>query len=655
MIALPDTGRRLEVVSGPEKVRNELRWHVRGSDGASLVLAELLPELAHVEALRRRYVYEARRLLDLRADCVAPILAIGPDPDPCAPSAPPPWRLRADPAGKTLARWLEERAPAPVEEAIELCAHVADAIAEIHLRGATLRDLEPRHIVIGGDDRIWFTDVGLARLDILSTRTASSLMLEASPYAAPEHLRSTLVDARADIYTIGALLWHALTGMAPLAEGSPLARDVSKLPPLGSLCPSAPDHIEQIVRACLAAEPDARPDSARDVADALLGKVALRGTSLARVTCQACGEPLRDGLRLCLACGREAVQFRHVESGGRSAHGLLLIRAREDERFYKALREVFEQVGRGPPPELNFLIGDHRMYSKAERTTLIKLPAMLFSNVSKRTALDLRARFVAAGIPAKFLKVKKANERTVSRWLVPLLAGTAGALAAGAGGGLVPAIIVGSCLFAVMVPIVYVARKRSLRAQRPPLATLRAAPAALPASDPLVARLAALLGHDTPRDVRARVGELALLVQRLCDRRGSGIADAAAIDLVTRPIEPLVGLIEREVRAIADIDAALRDLDEATLVRAIAVSDARGNPDGRRAELVAGLDRLRALEDTRAAHMSRLLEAGSLLRRSVEMALSASATDDAAVRERYVAMAFAALGPELDSPRGRGE
>src|SRR5437016_4390858 len=56
---------------------------------------------------------------------------------------------------------------------------------------------------------------GHARLAILSSRTASSLLLESSPYVAAEAMLGTIVDPRADIYSLGVVLWRALTGRVP--------------------------------------------------------------------------------------------------------------------------------------------------------------------------------------------------------------------------------------------------------------------------------------------------------------------------------------------------------------------------------------------------------------------------------------------------------
>lgn len=650
MIDPPIVREGQRVIDGPDKVGNEHRWRVELPGGERALIGQLLPEVADQESVRRRYVNDAERVAALDAPSLAATLAIGPEPDPRDPSTEPPWRVRIDPQGETLAAWLGRRAPAPVDEALALIARVADAVHGVHEAGGVLRDLEPRDVILAGDDAVWLVDVGLARVDILSTRTASSLMLESSPYSAPEHLRATVIDQRADVYTLGALLWHALAGGPPFDGGPQLFRSSDALPPLGEIAGVSPE-LASFVASCLADDPAQRPESARDVAEVLRGRAPSAVTALERITCQSCGEPMRPGLRLCLACGKQAVQFVHADpdTDASSRYSVVLKKAKDDIEFINKLRDFFETVGEGPPPELNFVTGDARMYSKEERERLTRLPVPLFTDMSKDTAESLATRLRAQGIKVSVERTNKVERerRSAKR----MLAGSGIAIAVGTaaviGGfmiGVAP--IVGGVLFGA-IGLISLGVHSHKKLNQMPMARLRGAPAALPASDPLVARLASLLDLGSlGDDVRERVGELALLVQRLVDHLAS-LADHTEAAAIVEPVEPLVGLIEREVRAMSDIDASLRELDEGALVRAIAASEARDEVRASRDKLLAGLDRLRALEDARAAHLQRLLEASSLMRRTVELGMSTR--DDEAGAERGVAMALAALEHDLDA------
>jgi hypothetical protein len=110
---------------------------------------------------------------------------------------------------------------------------------------------------------------------------------------------------------------------------------------------------------------------------------------------------------------------------------------------------------------------------------------------------------------------------------------------------------------------------------------------------------------------------------------------------VAEPVAPLVEQVAGQVRALAALDADLAGLEEGAMVRALLASEARGEPRSRREELLAGLDRLRALEDERGRHLSRLLEAASLLERAVRLALETR--DAEAVNLREVRLALESL------------
>ena len=628
------------IVRGPSRLRSERWWEIELEDGRRCVLAQLLPELALDEALRRRYVYDAERRASLDLPGVAKVIEVGPSPDPRDPNAAAPWRLRELPSGELLSSILDARSPLPPDEAIELVAAISDIVSAVHGSGAVCRDLEPRNIVVAPSS-VALTDIGLARVDVLSSRTASSLMLESSPYSAPEQLRATVLDSRADLYTLGVILWRALTGELPFTDQIAFFRDTAPLPALADLGIDVGPGLDRLIASCLSDDPDRRPDTARDLADALRGKadpddVGAGQFALALVVCQSCGERLRPGLRLCLACGNEAVQFSHANGG---LFEVQLIKAEENTEFLAKLGSFFEAVSEGPIPELNFLIGDARLYSKSERARLHKLPATLINNLDKSTADRLAERLTAEGFKVKVVSSRRGKRPKKVRLLV-----YGGLLTALFGGGFLGAgmIAAGAVMVALGgVSMITGAVRYARRPREPGLALtgLRSAPAALPASDPLVARLGTLLGSDLAEDARARVEETALLVQRMVDHRGR--SESANLERLIEPIEPIVGLVEREIRAISSCDAMLSQHDEGLLVRAIASSEARRESRQNRIELYAGLDKLRELEDQRALHMDRLLEASSLMRRVVNLGLGAKSDEDDA--RRLNAMALATL------------
>ena len=626
-----------EIVAGPERVGSEQRWRVRLADGRAALLARLAPELARDLALRRRYIRDLERLRALSdsgaVPGVATVLGLGAE---SGADAAPPWRLRLDPPGETLEVWLTRRAPLPPDEAGLLGIALAELLAPLHERGVVLRDLHPR-LVVRGEDRLWLTDVGLGRVDILSTRTAASLLLEGSPYAAPEQLQRTALDPRADLYPIGVILYRALTGLLPRGDGPAFLVDDPVAPPI-RLRPELPPALDRLVLRCLELDPIARPASARELAAALRGELGPDGDALARVACQHCNAPLRLGQRLCLACGRVAVDFAAEPDGGRTVQ---LRAAKEDTAFLARLYDTLSPLHDGELPALNFVIGDARMYSKAELERRIRLPVPLFSGLGQATAERLVARLKKGGLTVRIVDDTPRGpprDARIALWTgLGFAAPALLCLLLGAPWFVYVSLFVVAAFTGAMVRL---ALRRRRQQRRESLLKLRRAPA-LPASDPLVARLAALLGPDTRQELRELVGGLALAVQRLVDHRAAAPGARAELDAVTGPVAPLVDLVVAQVGRLREIDTVLAGLDEGELMRALAVSEARDEPAQRRHDLLLGLDRLRGLEDERAAIFHRLLEAESLLRRAVELGLGVR--DEDAGQARAVDQALHAL------------
>ncbi|MBV1860843.1 MAG: protein kinase [Nannocystaceae bacterium] len=611
----------------PWRMGSELRWSVRLRDGSRGLLAQLLPELRRDEAVRQRYVGDLTRAAEAQVDGVSAILDQSPERDP------EPWRLRAAPQGEPLEAWLEARAPAAIDVVAGLGAALADTLHTLHQRGVVVRDLHPRAIVMTDTGPV-LTDVGLARVDLLSTRTAASLVLEGTPYASPEQLRKTVVDQRSDLYGLGVILWTALTGTRPYGDDISILADPSSRPSLATLRPQIPDAMALLLERCVDHDPERRPESAALVAAVLRGEANV-SVEAARVACQSCGATLLQGQRLCLECGKVAVVFVRTSPPGGEGHRVVLRKVSEEVETQAKLRSKLEPLVHEPLPQLNFIHGDARMYSKEERKRGITMPSLLFGSLEEGDARRLRDELDIPGV-----KVVVERDRRSSLPMViifSVIAVVVGALTAFTAlpWFLLPAAVL---LLGFIGGLVHTSLKK--RGKKPALLQLRDGPAALPASDPLVARLAELCQGPLADDVRQRLGHLALTVQQLADHRATlPEVERKEVEMVTEPLASLVGLLEVEVRRVADLDTALADLDEGTLVRALASANATGSdPEA----LLDGLHRLRDLEQSRATAMHRLLEASALLRRAAELGLRVR--DDAALQEREVQRALAVLG-----------
>lgn len=167
--------------------------------------------------------------------------------------------------------------------AARVISEVASALDAAHARGLVHRDIKPGNILIEGEgegERVYLTDFGLARLVEATTGvTATGAFVGTLDYVAPEQIRGERVDARADVYALGCVLFELVTANPPFA-----ARDdkVAKMyahlqeepPRVSMLRPELPRELDLVVGRALAKEPDERYPSAGDLARAATAAVS---------------------------------------------------------------------------------------------------------------------------------------------------------------------------------------------------------------------------------------------------------------------------------------------------------------------------------------------------------------------------------------------
>ncbi|MFY2561119.1 protein kinase domain-containing protein [Corallococcus terminator] len=184
--------------------------------------------------------------------------------------------------GQTLARRLAELPGAgalPWDEARAVMVALARALASVHAASVVHRDLKPENVMLAGA-RLVLVDFGLARVGATQdespapTVTRTGQRLGTHEYMAPEQcLDARIVDARADLYSLGIVYFELLCGRPPFVgeTASVLQAHVSRRPPsLAKLAPSAvPDEVDSLVSRLLAKAPEERWSSAEEVAEAL--------------------------------------------------------------------------------------------------------------------------------------------------------------------------------------------------------------------------------------------------------------------------------------------------------------------------------------------------------------------------------------------------
>jgi serine/threonine protein kinase len=175
--------------------------------------------------------------------------------------------------GSTL-RELIARRSVSLEDAVRLVAEVAEALAYAHRSGVIHRDVKPANVLVDKDGAALLTDFGIAKLmEGTLHLTGTSEALGTPFYMSPEQIRGRTIDNRTDIYSLGVVLYEALTGRCPFVADTPLAVALmhisDPLPLPREIKPDLPEALELVVLKALAKDPAHRYQTADIFAAAL--------------------------------------------------------------------------------------------------------------------------------------------------------------------------------------------------------------------------------------------------------------------------------------------------------------------------------------------------------------------------------------------------
>jgi hypothetical protein len=177
--------------------------------------------------------------------------------------------------GRTLRQFLDERARLEPVEVVHIGSEVAEALTCAHKAGIIHRDVKPANILLSDDGRVLVTDFGIAKVLDEPDLTRTSQLLGTVKYLAPEQVESGPVDARTDVYALGAVLYEALCGEAPFRADTSAALALARLhrdpTPPHDVVAGVPPQLEHAVLRALARKPADRFRSAEDLRTALLG------------------------------------------------------------------------------------------------------------------------------------------------------------------------------------------------------------------------------------------------------------------------------------------------------------------------------------------------------------------------------------------------
>ena len=175
--------------------------------------------------------------------------------------------------GEDLATILRANGPLPPRQAARVAAAVARALAAAHAKGIVHRDVKPGNVLIGRDGQVKVADFGIARAVAESALTLPGTALGSVHYFSPEQARGEPTTAASDLFSLGIVLFEALTGQRPWegdsAAGVAIARLSGPTPDPRTARPSLPQELADIDRRALALQPGERWSSAASFADAL--------------------------------------------------------------------------------------------------------------------------------------------------------------------------------------------------------------------------------------------------------------------------------------------------------------------------------------------------------------------------------------------------
>jgi eukaryotic-like serine/threonine-protein kinase len=180
--------------------------------------------------------------------------------------------------GRTLGDFLAlGRRPTPVQAA-EIAQKICSALAAAHAQGVIHRDIKPGNVMVTRDGTVKVMDFGIARVLGPETAPQTSAVLGTASYLSPEQAQGEPVDARTDIYSLGAVLYEMLTGRPPFTGDSPVSvayKQVNESPAApSSLNPDVPARLDAVVMKALSKNPANRYQTAEEFSTDLARVIA---------------------------------------------------------------------------------------------------------------------------------------------------------------------------------------------------------------------------------------------------------------------------------------------------------------------------------------------------------------------------------------------
>ncbi len=171
-----------------------------------------------------------------------------------------PWLIMEFIAGRSLAELLEARGPLPAASAVRVARAVLSALAACHAAGIVHRDVKPANVMLTDDGRVVLTDFGISMVTSDSGLTGTGQFVGSVDYIAPERIKGERALPASDLFSLGALLYHAVEGTAPFrrdAAAATIGAVLFQEPPP----PARAEQLAPLIAALLSKDPGNRPSA----------------------------------------------------------------------------------------------------------------------------------------------------------------------------------------------------------------------------------------------------------------------------------------------------------------------------------------------------------------------------------------------------------
>lgn len=251
----------------------------RGYDqtlGRTVAIKVLKADLAGDAAFRTRFRLEAQAASRMAHPTIVRVFDAGEDVETSADGQerPVPYIVMELVHGRLL-KDVIAAGPVPTDDALRYVDGILEALEYSHRAGVVHRDIKPGNVMITDSGRVKVMDFGIARAvsDSSSTVAETTAIVGTAAYFSPEQAKGESVDARADLYSTGVVLYELLTGRTPFRGETPVAvayQHVSEAPiPPSEIVETVPRALDAIVLRALAKDPFQRPQDAASFREAL--------------------------------------------------------------------------------------------------------------------------------------------------------------------------------------------------------------------------------------------------------------------------------------------------------------------------------------------------------------------------------------------------